>query len=157
MTDLIKKVLESGLISWFNKQGNKQENRSTPWKWVVGIAVAAIAMLALSYLYLKEYLKKKEYAKLKHEVDVAEQKKHATELKLDIEENYTKIQEYSSTIDELDVKIQEIDEKLEVLDTELTKEVIKINAIKNWEEMDNYIRHLNDIFNTENNNSGHLN
>ena len=145
MKKALDKLKDSRIIKWLWKKSASQKGRSGISKWAVGLGVGLVIVIALSFIFYKYNKMGKKIAKLKHERDLAEEKEHALNLKLDIEENDEEIANLLEDIDKYNKKIIEITYTLEELEEKRLLEGLKIDAIENWEEMDNYIKRVNDL------------
>lgn len=136
---ILEKVLNTKSIKWISNLGEKTNNQTIPWKWLTIIVGFLMMLFFIGWTLYRSYKKSNEIAKLKHEKDVALEKKHQIRLKKRLDKNNEKLVKNNLKLEELNSKIENIDYKLDNVFTERLIEEEKIIAFKNWKDLDNYI------------------
>lgn len=134
MSNLVDK-----LTGWVKGQGPKQEKRSTSWGWTTSLAVGAVAMLAVGFMYWRSWKQGRRLAKLEHERDLTEQTKAKAALAAETAATNKKIQ-----LNELEAiraknRIKRLDEDLGKITDETIETREKIDMLKNWRDVDRYL------------------
>lgn len=130
----VKGILDK-LVDWTKGQGEKQSKRSNPWGWVTGLLVSAVALFTAGFLAWRARKQGKELAKLKHEKDVAEQKKITSEASSKTIKNQVKAATLRADAVEAIEKIKELDKQIEEIEARRTKHEKQIDAVKNWDDV----------------------
>lgn len=127
------------IANWAKSQGEKQEDRSSPWAWVVGLVVAAIAAVAIGYAGYKQRKKGKELAKLKHEKDVAEKLKEERKIIDATTSSATLGAKMRKDIEILDDKLSSLNEEIKAVEDEQETTNETINKLSNWRDVDKFL------------------
>ena len=139
MSSTDAKKLVDKLTVWVKGQGGKQQERRAPWSWVAGLAVAAVAMLAVGFMYWRAWRQGKELAKLKHERDVTKQTAARAELADRVTIREEEANKLLEEVVEADRRIVEIDRNLRETADAKTRTDEDIDALKNWRDVDRYL------------------
>lgn len=140
MTNLgdAKKTLDK-LTGWVKGQGEKQQKRKAPWAWVTTLVVGAVALFAVGFMYWRSWKQGRELAKLKHKRDVAEQEKKRTSVSEAIAVTDKKIRTHSLEAERAKKRVDELDKDLGKITNESNETREKIDALKNWRDVDRYL------------------
>ena len=141
----VKKVTDElkGLAGWV--QGKKAEavptaaKAGSPWGWVVGLVVSAVVFLVLAFVGFALWRKGRELAKLKHEKDVAEEKKKQAEVDQAADKLMVRKAALGKEIEELTDEIETAQKAISLIESDREKLHEKINKITNWDDLDVYM------------------
>ena len=140
MTDLEKaQDTLSKVTEWVSNQGKAQTERSSPASWVMGLLVAAVAMIGLGIAYWRARKQGKEIAKLKHEKDVAARDKEQADLAHKITKSSVRAAKLRAKGRRAEITIEEVDRKLKEIEENATSTRSQIDALKNWDDVDRYL------------------
>ncbi len=137
MMDLHK--YKGKLLNWVKGQGSKQKERSGPWKLISGLFVSAIAMAGLAFMYYRSWRQGKEIAKLKHERDVANQKKRSAALEFKVTTNKLKEAALRKKRLEASQREKKLNKVLKGLEKNETKNRNEIANLQNWRDIDSFL------------------
>jgi hypothetical protein len=134
----IRKTLD-GILAAVQKKKDAAKvagKSSKPWGWVVGLILAVLVFIALAFAAWSAWKKGREIAKLKHKIDVDEEKKiqAETELKIALDEDLRKELEKEAIA--LKVTIDSDKKKIHRLEKERKAAHEKIDAVTSWEDVD---------------------
>lgn len=127
------------ITGWVKGQGEKQQDRKAPWNWITGLIVGVVALVAVGLMYWRSWKQGRELAKLKHERDVNEQERERAEVTKAMAINQKKIHTHSIEVQKAKNRIREIDEFIDEEEDKKAETCEKINALKNWRDLDRYL------------------
>ena len=125
-----------GLLGWI--EGKKEESKSSgkSWTWVMGLIAAAVVFIALAYAAYTAWKQGREIAKLKHKIDVEDEKKQQVEadMKINInKEGHAKLVVEAATLGNI---IEEGKKQIGELEAERKAINSKIDRVTSWEDVD---------------------
>jgi hypothetical protein len=126
-----------GVLGWVQKKKEKSKAEGKSWGWVGGLAMAVIVFFALAYAAYTAWKKGKEIARLKHKIDVNEEKKKAAEVDSKVEKNRVKSAELEVEAARLENLIGEGKRQIKKLEAERKAAHNQIDAVTSWEDVDN--------------------
>jgi cell division protein FtsL len=126
-----------GVLGWVEKKKEKAKAEGKPWGWVAGLIAAVLVFFALAYAAYTAWKKGREIAKLKHKIDVDEEKKKAAEADAKIEANLMEKTKLEAEAIKLESSIAT--DKADILNLEAERKKLnaKIDKVTSWEELDN--------------------
>ena len=125
-----------GVLGWVQKEKEKSKAEGKPWGWVMGLIAAVVVFIALAFAAYTAWKKGREIAKLKHKIDVDEEKKLQVEADAKISKLVLEKANLESEATQLWAKI--IKTKAEITKVELERKKLneKIDKITSWEDVD---------------------
>ena len=126
-----------GVLGWIEKKKDQSKSSGKSWGWITGLAAAVVVFIALAYAAYTAWKKGREIAKLKHKIDVDEEKKIQAEsdaklasVRMDIEHHKAEAITLKDRIAVDKVQIKKLEEERKALNA-------KIDKITSWEDVDN--------------------
>jgi uncharacterized protein (DUF3084 family) len=121
-------------------QSAKKDKKDTKGWAIKATTVAVIlgVLLVASYLF-KAFFASKQLAKLLHEKDVLEERKHLKQSEAKqkkLEADRTKVK---AEIKEIDKKLEGLDEDSERANTYMNDALYAINRIKDWDDVEKFV------------------
>lgn len=132
--------LSKTIVGWLATLKAKKDTAHPAWKWIVGAVLAVVVFVVVSYLSRHAFVKWQELAKLKHQKDVLEQEKLRARFEKDNLQYADEVFRANKEIESISKDIDKLDKKIGTLTSNWELERAKINAIENWEGIDQYIR-----------------
>lgn len=126
-----------GVLGWVEKKKEESKKDGKSWGWVGGLAMAVIVFFALAYAAYTAWKKGREIAKLKHKVDVIEEKEQAAKADAKIDKNRVAAAGLEVEAERLRNLVTEGKRQIRELETERKKLHNKIDKITSWEDVDN--------------------
>ena len=127
----------SGVTGWLYKQRTeKQPARSRSWRWLPGMLIAGVAFIAAAVLAYKAWRRDKEIARLKHARDVNKQEELIKVEAMKVTAYQKRAFELQREAQAARFRINAIDSQLEEVQREYNEQSAKIQAIKNWRDVD---------------------
>jgi flagellar biosynthesis/type III secretory pathway M-ring protein FliF/YscJ len=113
----------------------------TGWrKWVFGsLAVLAVLLIVLVFT-VRETLRQKEIAALKHERDMLQIRAHQQTVDSEIESLETKKAEHVKAADAAQRRANELSRRVDMLEAQHQQNLEIINSIRSWDDVDARIR-----------------
>ena len=133
------KALGSKAVAWTADKGDKRKDSGTSWKLISGLAVSAIVFFMIAYFSFRAWRTGRKLAKALHERDVAKEDLRSAETRKVRENLEEKIAEAEQDAKEAFLDAREAGRKVVRYEEELEIEREKINAIKNWKDIDRYL------------------
>jgi septal ring factor EnvC (AmiA/AmiB activator) len=127
-----------GVLGWVQKKKEESQAQGKPWSWAMALIAAVIVCIALAYAAYVAWKKGREIAKLKHKIDVDEEKKKAAEADAKIEKNKVKAAELEVEAARLTNLINEGKKQIKETEEERKKLHKKIDTITSWEDLDSF-------------------
>lgn len=131
--------LKKTVSGWIVDQKKTQAKRSAPWKWIIGAFVGVVTLITMALLHWQAVRKGREVAKLKHKQDVAQQKVLRSQLAIKTDALKAETDAYLDTVKDLRIQYGLLGVRAEEVEEEKKKALEKINAIKNWQDVDKYL------------------
>lgn len=126
-----------GVLGWVQKKKDESKASGQSWGWLMAVLAAVVVFVALAYAAYTAWKKGREIAKLKHKIDVDEEKKIAAEAEARININdraRAKLKEEAAVLGNL---IEEGKKQIKELEEERKALNDKIDKITSWEDVDN--------------------
>jgi uncharacterized protein HemX len=128
-----KKIMDS-LVDFVESTKSKKK------KGIVSLLlVLLVTAIAGAYFYFKAWKQGKEYAKLLHEKDVAEQQRQVHEADIKLSTLESEKQENIQIVAEKESQIKDLDSKLERLQLEHAEVTNKISKLTSWDDVDDFL------------------
>jgi Na+-transporting methylmalonyl-CoA/oxaloacetate decarboxylase gamma subunit len=139
--DEIRETLE-GILAAVQKKKDAAKasgKASKPWGWVVGLVMAVLVFLALAFAAWSAWKKGREIAKLKHKIDVDEEKKKQARVDEQIATNEERRRVLAAEATILESEIADSKNKIKQLEKERIAANAKIDAVTSWEDVDHLL------------------
>jgi hypothetical protein len=136
---LISRLLKDKSVTWFKAKGDSGESNS----FLIKAAMAVAVLLFIAYLAYKGNRRGAEIARLKHERDLAAEEEKQAKLDWELSEVDAVIEEKTNRLVALQVGLAKQNLQLKEFEEDVEYERFKIEAIKNWDDMDSYIDAVN--------------
>jgi len=129
-----------GVLGWVQTKKETSKEKGKSWGWVVGLITAVLAFIGLAFAAWSAWKKGREIAKLKHKIDVDEEKKIQAGVDAAVADNDEKQNKLLEKANELEHKIDE--SKLAIIRLEEERKSIhkKIDKITSWEDVDELLK-----------------
>ena len=112
----------------------KKSNPSGWRKWLFGsIAVAIVLMLVLVYS-IREGLRQREVARLRHERDMLQQQVHQNAVDTQLGDLNETQQAHVTAAEEAIQRAEALDQRAELLEAQHKSNMALINSLKSWDE-----------------------
>lgn len=125
-----------GVLGWVQAKKEESKKEGNSWGWVIGLIMAIIVFFALAYAAYTAWKKGREIAKLKHKIDVDEEKKKQAQANAKIEKNSLEAANLEKVSNDLQVTIDKLKDQIKKTEAERKKLNNKINTITSWEDVD---------------------
>jgi hypothetical protein len=135
----LAKTIVDKLSGWIKGQGDKQSKRKSPWKWVTGLLVGAVALFTIGFMYWRAWKQGRELAKLKHQRDVADEEKKQAKITEAMAANDAKASLHSLEAKKAELKVEKIDMELRNIEHDKRITNSEIGNLKNWRDIDGYL------------------
>ena len=114
----------------------KKSNPSGWRKWLFGsIAVGIVLVLVLVYS-IREGLRQREIAKLRHERDMLEQQVHQNAVDTQLGDLNETQQAHVTAAEEAIQRAEALDQRAELLEAQHKSNMALINSLKSWDDVD---------------------
>ena len=125
-----------GVLGWVERKKEESKESGKPWGWVMGLLAAVVVFIALAFAAYTAWKKGREVAKLKHKIDVDEEKRKQAEANAEIAEFQGDRERLAHRASELHLEI--LATKSDIVKAELAREEAhsKIDRVSCWEDID---------------------
>lgn len=137
MSNTVLKLLKDATVGWFKKKGDNKSSGLSGWVTKLVMAIAVMSFLA--YAAYTSNKRKKALAKALHERDVAEEEQHRAQVAWELSVKEEQIKKNMDILVEAKKKSEAFGERVKSLQETHAFELHKIEAIKNWDDMDRYL------------------
>ena len=133
------RALLDRLSDWVKTQGQQQTDRAAPWAWVTGLIIAAIAMLAVGFMYWRSWRQGRELAEALHERDLARENAVKTELDSRQTATNAEVSRRRAAAVEAAFRALEANRAVKQVAARVVKTRENIHALQNWRDIDRYL------------------
>ena len=133
--EMVTKLTTDATVAWFKSKGDGDSAKTLAIKIAMAIAVLAF----VSYFSYTAWKRNKELATTKHELDSLKEKTAQAAVSLEREQDKEIIEKKRKRLDKLEKEVVYLDDRLKTLREVKEYEEFKIEAIKNWDDMDSYL------------------
>lgn len=132
-------TFEQKVTAWIAGQGQKQEERSSVWKWIVSAIVGVLALGAIAWLYFKLWRQSKELAQLRHDRDVAAEKVVRAEVESKIVDNLEAYRVARADAFTAHHQVETLKNAIDRVEVEHKQVREAVDALQNWDDVDRYL------------------
>ena len=132
-------LLKETVSGWIVKQKQTKSTQKAPYRWVAGLVVGVVSLVTLALLAWQARRKGRELAKLKHERDRLKHEEIRSRMAAEALKDKVLIDKHIEVYKALKEEISLLAVKVAEIDQQEQEALEKIDAIKNWEEVDSYL------------------
>jgi len=133
--EMVTKLTTDATVAWFKSKGDSESAKSLAIKIAMAIAVLAF----VSYFSYAAWKRNRELAKTKHELDSLKEEKIQSEISIEREQDQDIITKKLKRVSKLRKEVEDLNVRYKNLKEVKEYEEFKIEAIKNWDDMDHYL------------------
>lgn len=131
--------LKKTISGWIVEQKQARPNQKAPYRWVTGLVVGIVSLITLSLLAWQAKRKGQELASLKHDRDRLKQEEIRSRLSAENAKHQSRIDKHLEVYEAMKEEVSLLDTQIEKINQEERTALERIDAIKNWEEVDSYL------------------
>lgn len=124
------------LLDWAKSKKEESDVSSSPWKWILAAVAAVLVFCALSYMAYTAWNKGKELAKLKHQIDVAEESKKKAELEAKIATSEAIAAANLLFVQKTEKHVEKLKGEVDQIEKERLNLTEKIAKVTSWSDLD---------------------
>lgn len=145
ISEEVKKVAEeekssSALLNWVRDKKEQTQTSGKSYGWLIGLIISLVVFVGLAIVAFQAWKKGREIAKLKHQIDVAEENKKKAELETALAESEEKQKKLQETATKITDNINNMKKEIAGLEKERLKKNEDIKRITSWEDVDKLLK-----------------
>jgi ABC-type transport system involved in cytochrome bd biosynthesis fused ATPase/permease subunit len=120
---------------------NYRKENPTGWrKWIIGSVVALITLIVLTVFFVRESMRQREIAELKHSRDTLQETLRRNEIDVKSDTLQGQQETHKTAAEAALNRAAELDQKIQTLEAEHEANTALISALKSWEAVDAHVR-----------------
>lgn len=120
---------------------NYRKSNPTGWRrWVYGTIAVVIVLVLVTVFGIREALRQRDIANLKHERDVLKQTARASEVDAELATIVSVRQTHQDAADVALGKAEELEDQVKELEARSSASSALIESLKSWDDVDDHVR-----------------
>lgn len=130
--------LKNTVSGWIVEQQKARTEQKAPYRWITGLVVSLVSLITLAVLAWQARRKGEELARLKHQRDLLKEQEQRARVAAQDAKTEERSKQHMELCESLKLENDRLDARITNIHLDEKTALEKIDAIKNWDEVDSY-------------------